>query len=146
MKKIILYTMLLFAGNTTYSQKPTMPEINGYRTGRTMSVRGFPFNIKGIPFSQLQGSLWGPASLVVAELHMTYYMEGDKTQYGNRTIKNVRVRAGGAGKSTALRYCHMPTTGHPGKDWCRAKRFTAFLFIRNTMAANLTDGTRPFTC
>lgn len=121
MKKIIFYTLLLFAGNKAYSQKPTVPQLQGYTTARTMNVRGFPFTIKGVPFSQLPGSEWGPQSLVVAELYITYYMESDNTQYGNRTYKNVRVREGGSWEISGLEV--LPHANHrvPGKKMVAGK-------------------------
>lgn len=88
MKKYILHIVLMGLSYIGFAQELTYPQVEGYISGSTMKV-SFPFAIKGVPFSQIQGSVWYPYGRVVAELQMSYYIEGDNTKFSNKTVKSV---------------------------------------------------------
>ncbi|MCX2477349.1 hypothetical protein OQZ33_23645 [Pedobacter sp. MC2016-05] len=88
MKKFILYIVLINLSYLGFAQELTPPQVKDYVSGSTIQV-SFPFGIKGVPFSQMPGSTWYPNSSIVAELLMTYYMEGDATKYTTKTFKFV---------------------------------------------------------
>ena len=71
-----------------FAQELTSPQVEGHVTGSTIRV-SFPFGIKGVPFSQIPGSVWHPFSRVIAELQISYYMEGDEVMYVNKLVKSV---------------------------------------------------------
>ena len=73
------------------AQELTIPQLEGYVSGSTMKV-SFPFSIKGIPFSQIPGSVWSSNGRVIAELKMTYYLEGDDRKYVNKRTISVNPR------------------------------------------------------
>jgi len=89
MKKIISQIVLLSLSYISFAQELTPPQVEGYVSGSTMKV-SFPFSIKGIPFSKIQAGVWYPYASVVAELQITYYMEGDATRFTNKTVKFVK--------------------------------------------------------
>ncbi len=95
MKKYILYIILMSLTTFSFAQTLATPKVDGIPTGITISEK-FPFHIKGIPFKYFDTNVWNPKSVVVAELQITYYMEGDTKLYTNKTIKKVNLGEGGS--------------------------------------------------
>lgn len=89
--KIFSIISLMMASYAGTAQELTTPQLEGYVSGSTMKV-SFPFSIKGIPFSQIPGSVWSSRGKVIAELQMTYYIEGDDKKYVNKRIISVNPR------------------------------------------------------
>ncbi|TKC08935.1 hypothetical protein [Pedobacter frigoris] len=91
MKKYIFYIVLMSLSYVGLAQELTPPQVEGYVSGSTIKV-GFPFAIKGVPFSQIPGSVWYSHGRVIAELQMSYYMEGDDKMYVTKLVKSVNPR------------------------------------------------------
>lgn len=101
MKKLLIITALCTWSFIVSSQELTTPQIVGTTTGKTMSVI-FPFNVKGIPFSAIPNSVWNAQTYVVAELQMSYNIEGDAIRYGNKSTKKVRINSDGSWSISGL--------------------------------------------
>ena len=90
MKKYIFFFALLLVHFGGKAQELTTPQVDGFKSGTSMSV-SFPFNIKGVPFSQIPASVWHPFGNVVVKLQMTYYMEGDPVLYLNDVVESMSL-------------------------------------------------------
>ncbi|MET0570698.1 MAG: hypothetical protein ABWZ79_04680 [Pedobacter agri] len=88
MKKRILYLILMCSSYISFAQNLTPPQVVGYLSASTMKVN-FPFNVKGIPFTQIPKSVWYPTSVIIADLQMNYYMEGSNSKQINTVRKHV---------------------------------------------------------
>jgi len=92
MKKYILFITLFLVSYVGNAQQPTTPQVEGYISGKPMYV-SFPFKIKGVPFSKIPNSVWSTRYSVVAEMNMTYYLEGDPIMYRNKRIRLLNPRS-----------------------------------------------------
>jgi len=88
MKKYILYLILMSLSYIGFTQNLTPPQVEGYLSASTIKVN-FPFNVKGIPFTEIPKSVWYPTSVIIADLQMSYYMEGSNSKQINTVRKHV---------------------------------------------------------
>ncbi|SOD14239.1 hypothetical protein [Pedobacter xixiisoli] len=88
MKKYILYLILMSLSHIGFAQNLTPPQVSGYLSASTINVN-FPFNIKGVPFTQIPKSVWYPTSVIIADFQMNYYLEGDDSKQINTIRKHV---------------------------------------------------------
>jgi len=115
--------MVSFSG---MAQKLSTPVVAGTQTGTSMNV-SFPFDITGVPFSQIPSSVWNPNAHVMAELYMSYYMEGDATKYSATKKMSANIRAGGCWRMQNISI-EAPPYLIPGKKMVPGKTFYS-LFI-----------------
>lgn len=103
MKKYILGVILMAASYIGFAQEFTIPQVVGVPTGTQMTV-SFPFDIVGVPFSEIPGAVWPnkAGAMVKAEVTMSYYMEDDEKRYGNKATFSVNIRNGGTWKMSGL--------------------------------------------
>lgn len=101
--RILTITILMMSSYAGMAQELTIPQVVGVPTGTQMTV-SFPFDIVGVPFSEIPGAVWPNKSsaMIRAEVTMSYYMEGDERRYGNKATFSVNVRSGGTWKMSGL--------------------------------------------
>ncbi|WP_316846796.1 hypothetical protein [Pedobacter psychrodurus] len=124
--KVLTTILLIVLSHSGMAQKPSTPEVAGTQTGTRMNV-SFPFDITGVPFSQIPGSVWNPNAHVMAELYMSYYMEGDATKYSASRKMSVNIRTGGSWRMPNMSI-EAPPYRIPGKKMVPGKTFYS-LFI-----------------
>ncbi|RYF09380.1 MAG: hypothetical protein EOO42_23970, partial [Flavobacteriales bacterium] len=103
MKKYILYIFLMALSYAGIAQEFTIPQVVGVPTGKQITV-SFPFDIVGVPFSEIPGAVWPNKSsaMVKAEITMSYYMEGDEKRYGNKRTIAANIKSGGRWQISGL--------------------------------------------
>jgi hypothetical protein len=137
MKKNIAFIVLMVISHASIAQNLTTPQVSGIQTGTSMTV-SLPFDITGVPFSQISGSVWYPNASIVAELCISYYVEGDATKYGNKKTYTATL-GDGTWKLTSLKIEPQP---YPilNKKLVEGRLFTACLFISSIISNALTLG------
>lgn len=96
MKNLIIKTIVFVCWFFKVSaQEPTPPQAEGYGFKSDIEV-SIPFSLKGVPFSQIPGSVWEAGkSIVKAQLNMSYQIENDNTQYMSFDLKESSVDENG---------------------------------------------------
>lgn len=121
MKKYILGLILMATSYIGFAQELTIPQVVGVPTGTQMTV-SFPFDIVGVPFSEIPGAVWPNkvTASVKAEIMMAYNMEGDEKRYGNK--RTLVVNIGSGGKWSIKNLYIEPKPYHiPGKKMVEGK-------------------------
>lgn len=78
--------MLMSITKLTSAQNLTPPQVQGYQSASTMKTT-FPFSITGVAFSEIPNSVWYANSNLIAELQMSYYLQGNAMKYMNRITR-----------------------------------------------------------
>lgn len=123
MKRYILGLILLAMSSVCFAQQLTIPQVVGVPTGTQMKV-SFPFDISGVPFSEIPGAVWPNkvSASVKAEIMMSYYMEGDDKRYGNK--RTLMVNIGSGGKWSIKNLYIEPRPYHiPGKKMVEGRTY-----------------------
>ncbi|MCX2477260.1 hypothetical protein OQZ33_23200 [Pedobacter sp. MC2016-05] len=121
MKKYFFQIVLMSLSYIGFAQQLTIPQVVGVPTGTQMTV-SFPFDIVGVPFSEIPGAVWPNkvSASVKAEIMMAYNMEGDQKRYGNKRTLAVNIGNGGKWSITNL-YIEPKPYHIPGKKMVEGK-------------------------